>query len=97
VIANGLRAVLRWDETPTPASLTVPVRVLAGDADRITRPEAGLALSQMAPHADFVKISPAGHNGLLEQGAQYAAAIAEFVAQTGKSRSQDAAQAAGKA
>jgi hypothetical protein len=37
VIANGLRAVLRWDETPTPASLTVPVRVLAGDANRITR------------------------------------------------------------
>jgi len=78
VIAKGLRAVLRWDETNTPALIPVPVRVLAGDADRITKPEAGIAISKMAPRADFVTISPAGHNGLLES-AQYGAAIAQFV------------------
>lgn len=78
VIAKGLRAVLRWDETNTPALIPVPVRVLAGDADRITKPEAGIAISKMAPRADFVTISPAGHNGLLESS-QYGAAIAQFV------------------
>jgi pimeloyl-ACP methyl ester carboxylesterase len=79
VIAKGLRAVLRWDETDTPAAIPVPVRVLAGDADRITKPEAGVDISKRAPRADFILISPAGHNGLLEEGNQYAAAIAQFV------------------
>jgi pimeloyl-ACP methyl ester carboxylesterase len=97
VIAKGLRAVLRWDETPTPATITVPVRVLAGDADRVTKPEAGKAISQLAPDADFIMISPAGHNGLLEQGAQYGAAIADFVARVSRPDKQDAARAAGKA
>jgi pimeloyl-ACP methyl ester carboxylesterase len=78
VIAKGLRAVLRWDETRTPAGIPVPVRVIAGDADRLTKPEAGIAISKLAPHADFVLIEPAGHNGLLES-AKYGEAIADFV------------------
>lgn len=79
VIAKGLRAVLRWDETGTPATLPVPIRVIAGDADRLTKPEAGMQMSEMAPHGDFVTIAPAGHNGLIEAGPKYAAAIAQFV------------------
>jgi pimeloyl-ACP methyl ester carboxylesterase len=94
VIAKGLRAVLRWDETPTPASITVPVRVLAGDADRVTKPEAGRAISEMAPDADFILIAPAGHNGLLEQGRQYGAAIADFVARIHRTESQGPVRAA---
>jgi pimeloyl-ACP methyl ester carboxylesterase len=86
VIAKGLRAVLRWDETETPRSLRLPVRVLAGDADRITKPEAGIAISQMAPDADFVSIVPAGHNGLIESGEKYAAAIDAFVQKTAARR-----------
>jgi pimeloyl-ACP methyl ester carboxylesterase len=96
VIAKGLRAVLRWDETPTPAAITVPVRVLVGDADRITKPEAGRAISEMAPDADFVMIKPAGHNGLLESR-QYGAAIAEFVARVSKTGRQGAVRAANEA
>jgi pimeloyl-ACP methyl ester carboxylesterase len=97
VIAKGLRAVLRWDESRTPAGITVPVRVLCGDADRITKPEAGRAISEMAPDADFVMIEPAGHNGLLEEGRQYGAAIAEFVARVSKARQPGAMRAAGEA
>jgi pimeloyl-ACP methyl ester carboxylesterase len=97
VIAKGLRAVLRWDETPTPATITVPVRVLAGDADRITKPEAGKAISALAPDADFMLIEPAGHNGLLEEGSQYAAAIAQFVERVAASNKQDTVRASGKA
>jgi pimeloyl-ACP methyl ester carboxylesterase len=96
VIAKGLRAVLRWDETPTPAAITVPVRVLVGDADRITKPEAGRAISEMAPDADFVMIKPAGHNGLLESR-QYGPAIAEFVARLSKTGRQGAEHAAKEA
>jgi pimeloyl-ACP methyl ester carboxylesterase len=97
VIAKGLRAVLRWTEARTPPALAVPVRVIAGDADRLTKPEAGLALSEMAPDADFIRISPAGHNGLLEEGGQYAAAIAQFVARVAAADRQDAVRAPGKA
>ena len=97
VIAKGLRAVLRWDETPTPASLTVPVRVLAGDADRVTKPVAGKAISELAPDADFILIEPAGHNGLLEQGGQYAAAIAQFVDRVSAANTQRPAHVLGKA
>jgi pimeloyl-ACP methyl ester carboxylesterase len=78
VIAKGLRAVLRWDETTTPAAVSVPVRVITGDADRLTKPEAGMEISRLASNADFVKIIPAGHNGILEEGKQYSDAIAEF-------------------
>jgi pimeloyl-ACP methyl ester carboxylesterase len=96
VIAKGLRAVLRWNEERTPPALAVPVRVIAGDADRLTKPEAGLALSRLAPDADFVTISPAGHNGLLEEGAQYAAAIAQLVARASKAGTRGAVPAAGR-
>jgi pimeloyl-ACP methyl ester carboxylesterase len=96
VIAKGLRAVLRWNEERTPPALAVPVRVIAGDADRLTKPEAGLALSRLAPDADFVTISPAGHNGLLEEGGQYAAAIAQLVARASKAGTRGAVPAAGR-
>jgi pimeloyl-ACP methyl ester carboxylesterase len=82
VIAKGLRAVLRWDETATPPTIAVPVRAIAGDADKLTRPEAGKEISRIARNADFVQIAPAGHNGLIEQGQKYAEAIAQFVART---------------
>lgn len=78
VIAKGLRAVLRWDESETPARIPVPVRVLAGDADRLTKPEAGIEISRLAPQADFVLVEPAGHNGLLESR-EYGEAIGQFV------------------
>jgi pimeloyl-ACP methyl ester carboxylesterase len=38
VLAKGLRAVLRWDETNTPAGIPVPIRVITGDSDRLTKP-----------------------------------------------------------
>lgn len=81
VLAKGLQAVLRWDETNTPTRIPVPVRVISGDADRLTKPEAGLELSKIAPNADFVQITPAGHNGVLEEGKQYGDAIASLARQ----------------
>lgn len=79
VIAKGLRAVLRWDETQTPKHITVPTHVIAGHIDRLTKPEAGAEISEMVPGASFTKIMPAGHNGLLEEGRQYSEAIAQLV------------------
>jgi pimeloyl-ACP methyl ester carboxylesterase len=79
VIAKGLRAVLRWDETATPPTIPVPMRTIAGDVDKLTKPQAGIEISRIARNADYVQIAPAGHNGLIEQGRKYAEAIAQFV------------------
>jgi pimeloyl-ACP methyl ester carboxylesterase len=81
VVAKGLLAVLRWDEADTPAGISVPTLVITGDADRITLPEAGVGMSRMIPNAELVRIDPAGHNGLLEEGQQYSDAIARLVQQ----------------
>ena len=81
VIAKGLRAVLRWDESATPAAIRVPVRAITGDVDKLTKPEAGQEISRLAPNGDF-KLVPAGHNGLIEQGPRYAEAIAQFMRRT---------------
>jgi pimeloyl-ACP methyl ester carboxylesterase len=84
VIAKGLLAVLRWDESATPAAIPVPVRAITGDVDKLTKPEAGQEISRLAPNADFVKLVPAGHNGLIEQGPRYAEAIAQFMGRTAR-------------
>jgi len=82
VIAKGLRAVLRWEEPRTPERIRVPTKVIAGDVDRLTKPSAGVRISEMIPGADFTKIAPAGHIGLLEEGRQYSEAIAQLVQRT---------------
>lgn len=82
VLSKGLRALLRWDESKTPARIAVPARVINGDADRLFNRESGMQLCELIRGADFVAISPAGHNGPLEEGAQYAEAISAFVDKT---------------
>jgi pimeloyl-ACP methyl ester carboxylesterase len=55
------------------------VRAITGDVDKLTKPEAGIEISRLAPNADFVRLAPAGHNGLIEQGPRYAEAIRQFM------------------
>lgn len=76
VVAKGLLAVMRWDETATPAQVVVPARVIVGDEDRLTLPASARELSSILRNADFVEIT-AGHNGIIERGPEYAEAIAQ--------------------
>jgi pimeloyl-ACP methyl ester carboxylesterase len=79
VVAKGLLAMLRWDESGTPAHIPVPTRVVAADADRLTLPEAAIEMAHMLPQGDVVGISPAGHLGPIEAGLQYSEVIAGLV------------------
>jgi pimeloyl-ACP methyl ester carboxylesterase len=79
VVAKGLPAVLRWDESNTPARIAVPTRVVAADADRLTLPQAAIEMAQPIPDGEVVGISSAGHLGPIEQGEQYSEAIAGLV------------------
>lgn len=78
VLAKGVRAMLRHDESKTPARVPVASRVVSGDADRITPPSTGRRLSQRIPGADFVLIDAAGHLGLLQAPGRYADTIAQL-------------------
>ncbi|HEY8607701.1 MAG TPA: alpha/beta hydrolase [Noviherbaspirillum sp.] len=78
VLAKGLRAMLQWDESATPARIPVVTRVTAGESDRLTPPEAGRQLAALIPRADFVGIAAAGHHAPLQEGRRYAELIAQL-------------------
>lgn len=55
----------RWIPETLPR-IDAPVRILAGKADRITRPEGALALRERLPGAQFEVLEKAGHQLMLE-------------------------------
>ena len=75
VVAKGILAVLHWTEEATLGRITVPARIITGTSDQLTRPEAAEEMNKRILLCDLVRIEPAGHNGLLEEGEQYARAI----------------------
>ncbi len=80
VLAKGILAMLRWDETATLPRINVPTLIITSDADRITLPEASRTMASTIPQAQLIQVSPAGHPGFLERSERYDAAIAEFAA-----------------
>lgn len=75
VVAKGILAVLEWNEEKTLSEILLPSRVITGSVDRLTKPEAAEEMAKRIRRCDLVTIDPAGHNGLLEEGEQYARAI----------------------
>jgi pimeloyl-ACP methyl ester carboxylesterase len=80
VLAKGILAMLRWDETATLSRINVPTLIITSDADKITLPEASRTMASAIPQAQLIQVSPAGHPGFLERSERYDAAIAEFAA-----------------
>jgi pimeloyl-ACP methyl ester carboxylesterase len=81
VIAKGMLAMLRWDETATLPRINVPTLIITSDSDKLTLPEASRTMEAAIPDARLVQVAPAGHPGFLERSEQYDAAIAEFAMQ----------------
>ena len=80
VLAKGILAMLRWEETATLPHINLPTLIITSDADKVTLPEASRAMAASIPRAQLVQISPAGHLGFLEQSKRYDAAIGDFAA-----------------
>lgn len=80
VLARGVLAMFRFDETHTLPTIEVPVRIIAGESDIATLFSANRRLSDSIPHADLVRLRPAGHMGLMERNAQFAEAVRSFPA-----------------
>lgn len=80
-IAKGNIAMMHWDATGALSPIGVPVLVLGGDADIITKPIASQAIVQQTPSAMLRIFGGAGHMGLLEDHSGYNAAVSEFSSQ----------------
>lgn len=78
VLAKGILAMLRWDETATLPAIPVPVLAVTGDHDKLTLPEAGEHIGRTVRRGQVTPVLPAGHAGLLEQNARYDEVLAAF-------------------
>ena len=78
VVARGNLAMLQFDEQKHLSQIDIPVLVIAGSDDRMTRPQASDRIEELMPHARQTRLQ-AGHLGLWEQHRALTELIAEFV------------------
>jgi pimeloyl-ACP methyl ester carboxylesterase len=79
VVGRGMLAMTRFDEQATLPQIHVPALVIAGQDDRLTKPEASHVLAQRLADAKLITLRPAGHFGLWEQQPEFQTALATFV------------------
>ncbi|WP_164730628.1 alpha/beta fold hydrolase [Pelagibacterium montanilacus] len=80
-VAQGNLAMFNWDATGALAELSIPILVIGGTMDIVTKPEASKALAASNPHARLLLIEGVNHMGFMERPELYNAAIAEFVSE----------------
>jgi pimeloyl-ACP methyl ester carboxylesterase len=78
VLARGVLAMLRFNETATLPTISVPTLTVVGKSDIATRPFASDRMSAEIPQAELRLISPGGHMALMERNQQFSEIIAEF-------------------
>lgn len=59
--------------------ISVPTKLIWGEADRIVTPEYGRAYASLIPGAEFTAIRDAGHHPELEQPDAFVTAVTEFL------------------
>lgn len=79
VQARGNLAMFDWDAGGALAKVKVPILVIGGGLDIVTKLEASRVIVQSAPGARLECVEGGNHLGFLEQAEAYNAAIANFV------------------
>lgn len=77
-IQKGNLAMFRWDATGALASVSVPVLLLAGELDIVTKPAASIDISRQARNTSLETIEGVNHMGLMERADVYNAAMIRF-------------------
>ena len=77
-IQKGNLAMFRWDATGALAPITVPVLLLAGDLDIVTKPHASATIAEQARNGSLQTIDGVNHMGLMERADNYNAAMIRF-------------------
>jgi pimeloyl-ACP methyl ester carboxylesterase len=78
VSAKGNLAMFRWDATTYLERMTVPVLVLGGDQDIVTKLDASRTIADQVPGARLRVVEGVNHMGFLERADLYDQVIAEF-------------------
>ncbi len=78
ILARGVLAMFKFNETNTLPTISVPTLVVAGKCDISTRPFASQRISQEVPQGNLALLSPGGHMGLMERNQQFAEVIRSF-------------------
>ena len=78
VLARGVLAMFKFDETATLPDISVPTLVVVGKSDIATRPFASERMSKEIPQAELSVLSPGGHMVLMERNQQFAEVVRVF-------------------
>jgi pimeloyl-ACP methyl ester carboxylesterase len=78
VLARGVLAMFKFDETKTLPTISVPTLVVVGKSDIATRPVASKRISAEISQAELSVLSPGGHMALMERNPQFAEIIRAF-------------------
>ncbi len=78
VLARGMLAMFRFDETSSIGNITVPVLVVPGDRDPVIKPRASAHLAMVIPGAAQTVLPNAKHMGLLEHHEAFNAVVGTF-------------------
>ena len=82
VQCKGNLAMLHWDASEVlRMKLPVPVRILVGENDILTLPQASREMSAAIKPAELTAYQPAGHMGFFERDTDYDSAIGAFAKQ----------------
>lgn len=76
--AKGNLAMFRWDADHALAAAGVPVLVIGGKDDIVTRPDASWHIADVTPGAERLVVERANHMGFVERAGIYNHAIAAF-------------------
>ncbi|KQW81083.1 hypothetical protein ASC89_04425 [Devosia sp. Root413D1] len=76
--ARGNLAMFRWDATAALSQTKVPVLVVGGQVDIVTKPEASRTIGESAVAARTLIVDEVNHMGFLERYETYNAAIDKF-------------------
>jgi pimeloyl-ACP methyl ester carboxylesterase len=78
VLARQALAMLEHNEIETALSVSAPVLILTADRDRVTIPEASIAMQRKMDGAELVSLSPSGHVSVFERNREFADAVSSF-------------------
>lgn len=76
---SAIEAIVRYDGIDTLKAVAVPTLLIAGEADKVGRPDMMQGLTELIPHAHFVCIPNAGHYAFAEQPEAFNKALIGFV------------------
>jgi pimeloyl-ACP methyl ester carboxylesterase len=78
VLARGMLAMFRFDETSSIGNITVPVLIVPGDRDPVLLPRASEHIASVIPGAILQAVTPAKHMGLMERHDEFNTTLAAF-------------------